>query len=99
MKAQPLRATKAVRRRGAANDDSASNPCLSCGACCAHFRVSLYCREIAGEAGGSVPPVPNPDCQRLRKAIGLPLLAPREDDNDDDLEPTDDPPCHDDVAA
>lgn len=31
------------------------NPCLSCGACCAHFRVSFYSGEIAGPTGGTVP--------------------------------------------
>src|SRR3546814_9432160 len=40
----------------AANDTTAYNPCLSCGACCAHFRVSFYCGEITGESGGTVPP-------------------------------------------
>lgn len=41
----------------ASNDASAQNPCLSCGACCAHFRVSFYCGEIAdGSGGGMVPP-------------------------------------------
>lgn len=30
------------------------NPCLSCGACCAHFRVSFFWGE-AQSAGGSVP--------------------------------------------
>src|SRR3546814_18412467 len=42
--------------QGAAHYSAASNPCLSCGACCAHFRVSFYCGEIAGESGGTVPP-------------------------------------------
>ena len=37
----------------ASTDDA--NPCLSCGACCAHFRVSFYCGEVAGENGGYVP--------------------------------------------
>ncbi|SRR5690606_3771366 len=41
---------------GAANDNIHTNPCLSCGACCAHFRVSFYCGEIAGEDGNGVPP-------------------------------------------
>ena len=116
------------------------NPCLSCGACCAHFRVSFYCGEVAGENGGRVPlelvtpisplrvcmagtergagrcvalrgelgkpgihcaiyedrPSPcrefevwqpdgsvNPDCQRLRAALGLPGLAPRPDAGND----------------
>ena len=40
----------------ASNDDVHTNPCLSCGACCAHFRVSFYCGEIAGDDGGTVPP-------------------------------------------
>ena len=30
------------------------NPCMSCGACCAYFRVSFYWAE-ADDAGGSVP--------------------------------------------
>lgn len=33
-----------------------NNPCLDCGACCAYFRVSFYCGELAGENGGWVPP-------------------------------------------
>lgn len=41
----------------ASNDVSMENPCLSCGACCAHFRVSFYCGEIAdGSGAGMVPP-------------------------------------------
>ena len=37
-----------------------SHPCLSCGACCAHFRVSFYWAEadpfLSGQAGtGAVP--------------------------------------------
>ncbi|WP_040064898.1 YkgJ family cysteine cluster protein [Pseudomonas batumici] len=31
-----------------------ANPCLNCGACCAHFRVSFYWGECAS-AGGLVP--------------------------------------------
>jgi uncharacterized protein len=114
--------------------DGEDNPCLSCGACCQHFRVSMYVGEMASSPGGTVPdelvsavnPVivcmkgteaghgrcialrgevgkpgirceiyhlrptpcreyrvwlddgsPNPDCQRLRKNIGLPLLTAR----------------------
>ena len=30
------------------------NPCMTCGACCAHFRVSFYWAE-ADDAGGVVP--------------------------------------------
>ncbi|MDT3720507.1 YkgJ family cysteine cluster protein [Pseudomonas oryzihabitans] len=33
---------------------STENPCLSCGACCAHFRVSFYWGECQS-AGGLVP--------------------------------------------
>ncbi len=40
----------------ASNDASIANPCLSCGACCAHFRVSFYCGEIADGGAGMVPP-------------------------------------------
>src|SRR5690606_30290696 len=57
LKAQPLvPGATASCQATAANDTIAYNPCLSCGACCAHFRVSFYCGEIAGEAGGTVPP-------------------------------------------
>ncbi|HUH87471.1 MAG TPA: YkgJ family cysteine cluster protein [Pusillimonas sp.] len=45
-----------LRSHTASNDAIHTNPCLSCGACCAHFRVSFYCGEIAGENGGTVPP-------------------------------------------
>lgn len=31
-----------------------SNPCLTCGACCAHFRVSFFWGECQS-AGGTVP--------------------------------------------
>ncbi|WP_165674946.1 YkgJ family cysteine cluster protein [Metapseudomonas otitidis] len=33
---------------------SADNPCLTCGACCAHFRVSFFWGECQS-AGGVVP--------------------------------------------
>lgn len=32
------------------------NPCLSCGACCAYFRVSFYWSEAEVALGGRVPP-------------------------------------------
>jgi Fe-S-cluster containining protein len=32
------------------------NPCLTCGACCAHFRVSFYWTEADPQAGGPTPP-------------------------------------------
>ena len=35
--------------------DSPDNPCLSCGACCTHFRVSFYCGELSDGSGGTVP--------------------------------------------
>ena len=31
------------------------NPCLSCGACCAAFRISFYWAEADGASGGKVP--------------------------------------------
>ncbi|PYC24704.1 YkgJ family cysteine cluster protein [Pseudomonas alcaligenes] len=33
---------------------SEANPCIACGACCAHFRVSFFWGECQS-AGGSVP--------------------------------------------
>lgn len=36
-------------------DNNAANPCRSCGACCAHFRVSFYFGELQGQPGGWVP--------------------------------------------
>lgn len=35
--------------------DDDSNPCISCGACCSHFRVSFYCGELSDGSGGVVP--------------------------------------------
>lgn len=35
--------------------DDEDNPCLSCGACCQHFRVSMYMGEMASSPGGTVP--------------------------------------------
>lgn len=34
---------------------SEDNPCLSCGACCQHFRISFYCGETEDHPGGWVP--------------------------------------------
>ena len=31
------------------------HPCLSCGACCAHYRVSLHWSEAEPDLGGRVP--------------------------------------------
>lgn len=39
----------------AANSPQPGNPCLSCGACCAHFRVSFYWSEADSAAGGLTP--------------------------------------------
>jgi Fe-S-cluster containining protein len=35
--------------------EATGNPCLACAACCAHFRVSFYFGELAGQPGGWVP--------------------------------------------
>lgn len=35
---------------------SDNNPCISCGACCAHFRASFYWSEAELSLGGTVPP-------------------------------------------
>jgi hypothetical protein len=40
----------------AASASDAENPCLNCGACCAHFRVSFYWSEADSTAGGQTPP-------------------------------------------
>lgn len=37
------------------SDSEASNPCISCGACCSHFRVSFYWGEGDDAPGGHVP--------------------------------------------
>lgn len=33
-----------------------TSPCITCGACCAHYRVSFYWGEADPEQGGLVPP-------------------------------------------
>lgn len=33
-----------------------ANPCLTCGACCAHYRVSFFWAEADPSQGGRVPP-------------------------------------------
>lgn len=35
-------------------ETSEDNPCLTCGACCSHFRISFYCGESTA-LGGTVP--------------------------------------------
>lgn len=38
-------------QRSSPTDTDAKNPCMKCGACCAHFRVSFYCGELLGGLG------------------------------------------------
>ena len=47
-----MRAQSAVLPLSSLND--MSNPCLTCGACCAYFRVSFFWGECVS-AGGTVP--------------------------------------------
>jgi len=35
--------------------EEASNPCISCGACCAYYRASFYWAEADNAVGGTVP--------------------------------------------
>lgn len=54
-----------------------SNPCVSCGACCAHFRVSFYWAE-ADDAGGPVPTgLTEPLNLLMRNMRGTNSSAPR----------------------
>ena len=54
-----------------------SNPCVSCGACCAHFRVSFYWAE-ADDAGGLVPTeLTEPLSLFMRNMRGTNSAAPR----------------------
>jgi len=54
-----------------------SNPCVSCGACCAHFRVSFYWAE-ADDAGGPVPAeLTEPLSLLMRNMRGTNDRAPR----------------------
>ncbi|MEJ1097170.1 MULTISPECIES: YkgJ family cysteine cluster protein [unclassified Pseudoxanthomonas] len=39
-----------------AHRPSSMHPCLSCGACCAHFRVTLHWSETSAELGFGTPP-------------------------------------------
>ncbi len=45
-----------------------SHPCLSCGACCAFFRVSFHWSEAAPELGGQVP-IELTDSLRLHERV------------------------------
>jgi Fe-S-cluster containining protein len=35
--------------------DNQDNPCLNCGLCCNHFRISFYCGELDTQPMGFVP--------------------------------------------
>ena len=52
------------------------NPCLRCGACCAHFRVSFYWSEAEPFLGGSVPPELTSPINPYRSAMQGTLGAP-----------------------
>ncbi|KTS18706.1 MULTISPECIES: YkgJ family cysteine cluster protein [Pantoea] len=53
------------------------NPCMTCGACCAHFRVSFYWAE-ADDGGGAVPvELTEPLSLLMRNMRGTNDRAPR----------------------
>lgn len=45
----------AVRPHADELHDDSDNPCISCGACCAYYRVSFYAGELEDGLGGTVP--------------------------------------------
>jgi len=45
------------------------NPCLTCGACCAHFRVSFYWAEADPSQGGIVPQELTEDLSPFRSCM------------------------------
>lgn len=45
------------------------NPCVTCGACCAHFRVSFYWAEADDAPGGTVPVALTEDINDLRRCM------------------------------
>jgi Fe-S-cluster containining protein len=54
-----------------------ANPCIACGACCAHFRVSFHWSE-ADDAGGTVPVDRTVDVDSFRRAMrGTDRTPPR----------------------
>lgn len=54
------------------------NPCMTCGACCAHFRVSFYWGESDPQQGGSVPPSLTEEVTPFRRCMrGTNQAAPR----------------------
>lgn len=55
-----------------------AHPCLSCGACCAHFRVSLHWSEAEPSLGGRVPPgLTEPVRAHERAMRGTSQVSPR----------------------
>lgn len=52
------------------------NPCLRCGACCAHYRVSFYWSEAESFLGGGVPPELIVPLNHYRSAMRGTLHAP-----------------------
>ncbi|MDQ8024230.1 MAG: YkgJ family cysteine cluster protein [Moraxellaceae bacterium] len=48
---------------------AAQNPCISCGACCARFRVSFYWGEADDAPGGIVPAALTEQLTPLRRAM------------------------------
>lgn len=55
MNSAPIHRTTDDQRIFVDMPDAADNPCMACGACCARFRVSFYCGELADGSGGFVP--------------------------------------------
>lgn len=53
-----------------------ANPCLRCGACCAHYRVSFYWSEADPRAGGAVPAELTEPITPHRSAMRGTLTAP-----------------------
>ena len=45
------------------------NPCVTCGACCAHFRVSFYWAEADDAPGGTVPTALTEDITSLLRCM------------------------------
>ena len=55
-----------------------SHPCLSCGACCAHFRISFHWSEAEPGLGGSVPIALTEPLRRHERVMrGTSQAAPR----------------------
>ena len=55
-----------------------NNPCLRCGACCAHFRVGFYWAEADDAVGGGVPVAMTVQVSPLQRAMrGTDTSTPR----------------------